>query len=210
MHQEDSATAGAADQKAEVAGARAADRQFAIVLAHLFAAVGAFAIWAAADAWQAVTGLGAAGVLSVLAALPAGFVFATVVHEWGHFAGARIAGARCSVPARIGIYAFDYDFTANTLKQFLSMSWGGQIGGALAILLLWVALPMDSAGRCMVLASAIGAFFFAGMIEWPVLSRVGSSGNPLAELSRIDRRVIHRSAQTGAVAVLLSWLILAF
>jgi hypothetical protein len=62
----------------------------------------------------------------------------------------------------------------------------------------------------MVLASAIGAFFFAGMIEWPVLMRTRTSGNPLAELSRINRDTLYRSGRTGFGAMLAAWLILAF
>ena len=188
----------------------AADRQVVILLAQLFAAAWAFALWAAADAWQALTRLPVASALSVLTALPAGLVFATLVHEWGHFAGARIAGARCTVPAKVGLYAFNYDFAANSLRHFRVMSWAGQVGGLLAILALAMLLPLDTPGRCMVLAASVGAFFFAGMIEWPVLARVGRSGNPLAELSRIDRGVIRRSAGTGVVATVLSWIFLAF
>lgn len=200
------------DSDASVASAPgdvgAADRQVVILLAQLFVAVWAFTLWAAADAWQALTHLPLASTLSVLTALPAGVVFATLVHEWGHFAGARIAGARCTVPAKVGLYAFNYDFAANSLRQFLVMSWGGQAGGALAILALAMLVPLDTPGRCMVLASSVGAFFFAGLIEWPVLARVGRSANPLAELSRIDRRVIRRSAGTGVAAVALSWIFL--
>lgn len=192
------------------AARNATDRQLALVLAHLLAAIAAFALWAAADGWQAATGIPAASLLSVLAAVPAGFVFATLVHEWGHFAGARVAGARCTVPDRIGLYAFNYDFSANSVAQFLSMSWGGQAGGALAIVLLWAALPLDTAGRCMVLASAIGAFFFAGAIEWPVIARTRTSGNPIAELSRIDRQTLYRSGRTGLLAAVLAWLLLTF
>lgn len=210
MGTEESMTPDTSGEDLRAARARQADRQLAIVFVHLFAAVGTFALWAAADAWQGVTGLKAASLLSIIAAVPAGFVFATLVHEWGHFAGARLAGARCGVPGKIGLYAFEYDFSANSVPQFLSMSWGGQAGGALAIVLLWFALPLDSAGRCMVLASAVGSFFFAGMIEWPVLSRVRQSGNPLAELGRIDRAVIYRSARTGALAAAVSWLLLTF
>lgn len=194
----------------EPADVGAADRQVVILLAQLFVAAWAFALWAAADAWQALTRLPVATALSVLTALPAGLVFATLVHEWGHFAGARVAGARCTVPAKVGLYAFNYDFAKNSLRQFLAMSWGGQAGGLLAIFALAVLLPLDTPGRCMVLAASVGAFFFAGMIEWPVLARVGRSGNPLAELSRIDRGVIRRGAGAGVAAAALSWLLLAF
>jgi len=211
MDQDGSSSAGAEGAaQSSAASGDVSDRRVKLVLAHVFAGVAALALWAAADAWQAATGLAAASLLSVLAALPAGFVFATLVHEWGHFAGARIAGARYTVPEKVGLFAFNFDFGANSVQQFLSMSWGGQIGGAISIGLLWAALPLDTAGRCMVVASAIGAFFFAGRIEWPVLARTRVSGNPLAELSRIDRSTIYSSARTGLVATVLGWLVLRF
>ncbi len=211
MDQDESSSAGPEGPgESSAAAGDASDRRVKLVLAHVFAAVAALSLWAAADAWQAATRLMAASLLSVFAAIPAGFVFATLVHEWGHFAGARVVGARYTVPEKIGLFAFNFDFGANSVRQFLSMSWGGQIGGAVSIGLLWAALPLDTAGRCMVVASAIGAFFFAGMIEWPVLARTRVSGNPLAELSRIDRATIYGSARTGLVAAVLSWLVLRF
>jgi hypothetical protein len=185
------------------------DRRIKLVAAHVLAGVTLLSLWAATDAWQAVTGLRAAALLSVLAAIPAGVVFGTLVHEWGHFAGARLGGARYTIPDRLGLFVFNYDFGANSVSQFFTMSWGGQIGGALAVVLLWWALPLDTAGRAMIVAAAIGAFFFAGTIEWPVLSRTRVSGNPLAELSKIDRDVLYRSASVGAVAGLLAWALIA-
>ena len=114
------------------------------------------------------------------------------------------------VPEKVGLFAFNYDFGVNSLRQFLAMSWGGQAGGALAIVILAHALPLDTPGRCMVVAASVGAFFFAGMIEWPVLMRVTKSANPLGELARIDRVVIRRSAATGLAVAVLSWILLAF
>ncbi len=185
------------------------DRRMNLVIAHTLASLTALSLWAATDAWQAVTGFAAASFLSVLAAIPAGVVFGTVVHEWGHFLGARLAGARYTIPDRVGLFVFNFDFGANSVSQFFSMSWGGQIAGAFAVFLLWAALPLDTAGRCMVVASAFGAFMFAGMIEWPVLKRTRESGNPLAELSRINRATLYRSGGTGLMAALLAWILLA-
>ena len=193
----------------ENSSSRDLDRRIKLVAAHLLTGVTLLSLWAATDAWQAVTGLRAAAFLSVLAAIPAGVVFGTLVHEWGHFAGARLAGARYTVPDRLGLFVFNYDFGANSVSQFFTMSWGGQIGGALAVVLLWWALPLDTAGRAMIVAAAIGAFFFAGTIEWPVLSRTRRSGNPLAELAKIDRDVLYRGGSIGSLAGLLAWALIA-
>lgn len=185
------------------------DRRAKLVGGHLLIGVSLFCLWAAADAWQAVTQLRAAALLSVLAAIPAGFVFGTLVHEWCHFAGARLSGARYRIPERFGLFVFDFDFRNNGLSQFFAMSYGGQVGSVLAVLILAVALPLDTAGRAMVIAACIGGGVFGAMIEWPVLARTRRSGDPLAELGKIDKNTLYRSAGGASAATLLSWLLLA-
>ncbi len=184
------------------------DRRAKLVGGHLLIGVTVLCLWAAADTWQAVTQLPVASLLSVLAAIPAGFVFGTLVHEWCHFAGARLSGARYSVPGRFGLFVFEYDFRNNGLSQFFAMSYGGQVGSALAVLLLAISLPTDTAGRAMLLAACVGAGVFGAMIEWPVLARTRRSGDPVGELAKIDKGTLYRSAGGSAVATLASWLLL--
>ena len=185
------------------------DRRLMLAVGHTLLGGGVFALWAAADAWQAVTGLFAAALLAVVMAVPAGAVFATLVHEWCHFLGARLAGARYRVPARFGLFVFDFDYAGNSVEQFRTMSYAGQAGSALGVLLLWFALPMDTAGRAMVVSAAVGSGVFGAMIEWPVLARVRAGATPLVALGGIDKDTLYRSAGTGAVAMLVLWLLLA-
>ena len=74
--------------------ARAADRarmkrigsyHFAMVMASL-------TLWGAAQAWAQVTGWGIAQFAAIANALIAGTIIPSVIHEWGHFAGARLMG----------------------------------------------------------------------------------------------------------------------
>lgn len=183
------------------------DRRAKLVGGHLLIGVSVLCLWAAADTWQAVTQLPVAALLSVLAAIPAGFVFGTLVHEWCHFAGARLSGARYTVPSRFGLFVFEYDFRNNGLSQFFAMSYGGQAGSALAVLLLAIALPTDTAGRAMLLAACVGAGVFGAMIEWPVLARTRRSGDPVGELAKIDKATLYRSAGGASVATLAAWLL---
>ena len=46
-------------------------------------------------------------------------------------------------------------------------------------------------------------------IECPVLRRTGLSGDPLAELSKIDVSVLLRSLAVGIVAGVIAWYLLA-
>jgi hypothetical protein len=185
------------------------EKRLVLVLAHLLVAMAVLSMWAAADAWQRVTGLALASVLAVATALPAGVVLATLLHEWGHLAGARLAGARYGIPGKPGLFVFDFDFERNTAQQFLTMSYGGQIGGALAVLLLCFALPLDSAGRAMLVSAAAGAAVFAAAIEWPVIGRTRAGANPREELGRIDRATLYGGASKGLAATFVFWLVLA-
>jgi len=187
---------------------RDSDNRLVLVGAHLLVAMLVLSLWAAADAWQAVTGLGLSGLLSVLTAFLAGFVLGTLVHEWGHFVGARVAGASYTIPGKPGLFLFNFDFSRNSASQFLTMSYGGQLGGALAVLLLWLAVPTDTAGRTMLVAAAGGAAVFAAAIEWPVIRAVRAGGEPGAALGKIDRSVLQGSALKGLLATALFWLLL--
>jgi hypothetical protein len=187
---------------------RDSDKRLVLVGTHLLVAMLVLSMWAAADTWQAVTGLALASLLSVLTAFLAGFVLGTLVHEWGHFLGARRAGAIYTIPGKPGLFVFNFDFARNSASQFLTMSYAGQLGGALAVLLLWLAVPTDTAGRAMLVAAAGGGAVFAAAIEWPVIRAVRAGGEPAAQLGKIDRAVLSSSALKGLVGTALFWLIL--
>jgi len=187
---------------------RDGDKRLVLVGTHLLVAMLVLSMWAAADAWQAVTGFALASLLSVLTAFLAGFVLGTLVHEWGHFLGARRTGAGYTIPGKPGLFVFNFDFARNSASQFLTMSYGGQLGGALAVLLLWLAVPTDTAGRAMLVAAAGGGAVFAAAIEWPVIRAVRAGGEPATALGRIDRAVLQGSALKGLVATLALWLLL--
>ena len=199
---------GAAPSSAARPELRDSDKRLVIAGSHLLVAMLVLSMWAAADTWQAETGFALASLLSVLTAFLAGFVLGTLVHEWGHFLGARRAGAGYTVPGKPGLFVFNFDFARNSPSQFLTMSHGGQLGGALAVLLLWLAVPTDTAGRAMLVAAAVGGAVFAAAIEWPIIRAVRAGGDPATELGRIDRAVLQGSALKGLLATALFWLLL--
>lgn len=184
-------------------------RLLRIFLAHTLAIVALLGIWAGVDAWQHVTHLAAAALLSVLAAAFAGATTTALVHEWGHYAGTRWCDASYTVPETTGLFLFNFDYAANDVRQFVIMSYGGQAGGALALLLLWLAVPLDTAGRAMLLCSGAGYVAFTIAFEWPLIARVRASGEPLRELATITRGDIYRFEAIGAATALLLWLVLA-
>lgn len=172
---------------------------------HLAIWLGAFGVFAAADSWSAITGLGFAAFLALVAAIVAGLTSTTLIHEWFHFAGARICGASFGIPGSSGLFVFDWHYDKNTLQQFYTMSVAGSLGSAAGIALLWLAVPSDTSARAALIASGIASFAYGACIEWPVLKRVRRSRDPLAELTKINQLVLTRSFVVAMVVGLVAW-----
>lgn len=176
---------------------------------HLLVWIGALGLFAAADSWSLLSGLGLADLLAVVTGALAGLVTTTLIHEWFHFLGAQLSGGRFGIPEKSGLFVYDWDFQRNDTAQFFLMSVAGSVGGALSLLLVWYALPPVTAGRAAVFAGAIAGFVFGAVIEWPVLRRVRFGGEPLAELSKIDEQVLVRALLSATGAGLLTLYLVA-
>jgi hypothetical protein len=149
--------------------------------------------FAAADTWSTLSGLLIAEVLCVITAALAGISITTLAHEWFHYFGARFSKANITIPKRQGLFVYRWDFGTNSTGQFLIMSIAGSIGSFLAVILLWSTVPADTLGRAVLGSAAVASFIYSALIEWPVIRRSRLSGDPLAELSQIDKRLLSRS-----------------
>lgn len=174
---------------------------------HGLVFVVALSLFAAADSWSAITGLGIATVLCIVTGALAGIIITTLVHEWFHYLGARYSGAAFDVPQKQGLFLYNWDFTHNSVRQFLIMSVAGSVGGILALTILWLSVPADSWGRAALQGGAIASVVFAAVIEWPVIRRVRISRDPLAQMSTIDQRVLSRSFVVSSIAGVLMTLV---
>jgi len=171
--------------------------------------LGALGLFAAADSWVLLSGLGLASLLAVVAGALAGITTTTLVHEWFHLAGVRFAGGAYDIPDKLGLFVYDWDFDANDSRQFVIMSIAGSVGGVLSLLLVWMVVPADTLGRAALYGGTVAGFVFASIVEWPVLSRVRAGGAPLAELSKINERVLTRAFFGAAGAGVLTLLLLS-
>ncbi len=149
---------------------------------HGLGLLGVIILFAAADSWATLTDLGVARGFAVLAAVLAGIGFAHLMHEWGHFLGARWSGAKAPLKAEPTLLAYDFDFKSNTNEHFLAMSYGGTLGNFLAITLIALAIPMDEPHRVALLSSAIAAAGFVAKLEWPVILHARENKDPMAAL----------------------------
>jgi hypothetical protein len=176
---------------------------------HALVLLLALSAFAAADSWNTITGLGLAGLLCVITAALAGITITTLVHEWFHYLGARFSGASFDIPARQGLFVYDWDFSSNSVSQFLFMSIAGSVGGFLSVIFLWNAVPVDSWGRAALSGGAIASVVYAALIEWPVIRRTRRSGDPLAELSKIDQHLLSRSFIIASIVGVLMTLFIS-
>lgn len=176
---------------------------------HALVWLGALGLFAAADSWVLLSGLGLASLLAVVSGALAGVTTATLIHEWFHLVGARVSGGDYDIPQKLGLFVYDWDFDANNTRQFMTMSIAGSVGGALSLLLVWTVLPADTLGRAALYGGTVAGFVFAAIVEWPVLSRVRAGGKPLAELSKINERVLTQAFLGAAGAGLLTLLLLS-
>jgi hypothetical protein len=153
---------------------------------HFAAVMAALTLWGAGDAWASQSGMALAFIVSLGNALIAGFVIASIAHEWGHFSGARLAGSISPVleqPVRY-FFMFNFNMEKNSVGQFLSMSTGGPLANWLLVLLFLVLIPVDTASRALIIATVAGIAVNVSLFEVPIILRVRNSGEPQQELAR--------------------------
>ncbi|MFN7951743.1 MAG: hypothetical protein U0610_08440 [bacterium] len=147
-----------------------ATRDALIVAAAGAAWIGDTALAGRSDGGTAALGI-ATGVLTALV----GFL----THEWGHLAGALLAGSTVHFPNRIiAPLLFHFDGNRNGRRQFLAMSYGGFAASAVALALLVWLVPGDRwSGRTALVLAGIGTLVTL-VAEVPTAVRV-ARGAPL-------------------------------
>jgi hypothetical protein len=153
---------------------------------HFVMGMAALTLWGAADTWAVASGWPLAWAVALANAVIAAAVVTGVVHEWAHYAGARLAGAETRIfeqPVRY-FFLFEFLLDRNDRRQFLWMSWGGILAPWLLVLLTARCVPIDNASRAMLLAAFVARAVQIGVFEVPVALRTAQGGEPRAELRR--------------------------
>ncbi len=176
---------------------------------HGVAALALITLWAAADTWFVTTNLLIANIISVINALVAGSFLAVIFHEWGHFAGARVAKSYSPMGREIkSQFIFGFRFDRNTSSQFVSMSLGGPIGNWLLVLLVFFLVPTDNLGRVTLLAIVVARAVSVCVFEMPVILRTLDGGDPQTELDKqLNGGAGDRSQVLGYLSGAALWLI---
>ena len=82
---------------------------------HLLLVLVTLGLYAAADSWYILTGLGLALLLSIATALLVGISVSTLIHEWFHLLGAKLSGGAYHIPAKPGLFVYDWHFADNNV-----------------------------------------------------------------------------------------------
>lgn len=176
---------------------------------HLAVWLLSFSMFAATDSWAVLTGLPLASFINILAGIVAGFVTVNLTHEWFHYLGAKLSSAHYTIADKPGLFVFDWQFDKNSLKQFYMMSIAGNVGGALGVIALFMAISADNSGRMALIAGAVAGFVLGAIIEWPVLMRTRKSGQPLLELAKLSPSALGKATAGSAIAGVLCWMALS-
>lgn len=179
---------------------------FSLLARDTAIALAALSLWAAADTWYLVSGLGFALAISVLDAIFVGYILGALFHEWGHYAGAKLSSASAPrvKPKGTSLFRFNFDMAANTQRQFHWMSFGGWVfhWGLLAILVL--AMPFDSIGRIALVSSVFGFILYATFIETGILRQTLGGSDPAETLGKLSAKTFQQAGIVGSVAGLFA------
>ena len=179
---------------------------FSLLARDTAIALAVLSIWAAADTWYLVSGLGLALAISVLDAIFVGYILGALFHEWGHYTGAKLSGASAPrvKPKGTSLFRFNFDMAANTQRQFHWMSFGGWVfhWGLLAILVL--AMPFDSIGRIALVSSVFGFILYATFIETGILRQTLGGSDPAETLGQLSAKTFQQAGIVGSVAGLFA------
>lgn len=175
---------------------------------HFVMGMGALTLWGAADAWAVQTDWGLAWAAAMANAVIATYVLTGILHEWGHYAGARLSGSLA--PARPEpvnyFFMFDFSFKENDTRQFVWMSLGGILVPWLMVLgTLW-AIPIDNPSRALLLAGLVTRAVQVSLFEVPVTMRASQGGDPRKELGAQLKAGFTTSRNISLAVGALVWL----
>lgn len=172
---------------------------------------GALSLWAAADTWHQTTGLFIAEVVAIVDALLVGAILATLFHEWGHYAGAKASGAavRRVAPKGLSIFRFNFQFEENDHRQFHWMTYGGHIGHWAVVIILALALPLDTLSRISLVGAAFAFVVFATVIEYNIVKDTWNGADPATRLGKLTPSDFQQAGVIGAIAGLFAIAVLA-
>jgi len=166
-------------------------------------------LFAAAESWATVSRLALASLLSVVDGLLVGAVTGAIVHEWGHFVGARLGGGHAPLkPLTKFPPLYDFDYVKNDGRAFLWMSYGGNIAHASLVLAYLILVPTRSMGTAALVAGAFGFAVFSSLVEIPVIQQARRGVPGLEALAVIPKDFLSKYLPWALGAAFAAYVVL--
>lgn len=152
-------------------------------LAHGTVALVLVCLLTMVNLWELSSNTRYASYIAAIWAFLCGLGFSHIIHEWCHYAGARLAKSAITLKPKIHPLFFDFVFEKNTPRQFLYLSLGGLVGNYLLLALLLYSPVEDSIAMTSLLAAVLGQLVFVLLLELPISVEVMRGKDPLAALT---------------------------
>ena len=179
-----------------------------VAMRHGAAFLAALTLWGAADFWAGGSGMLLAQGLALLNAVGAGIVIAYLTHEWGHFAGARLARAVSPVMKQpTSFFMFTFKHELNSRSQFLAMSAGGPVANWTLTFVLFLLLPLATWSQALLLATVLAIAVSVSVFELPILRRVMYGQDPAETVQQRLQEAGDLPRYTGLAAGAAAWLL---
>jgi len=206
----ESADAAGAENGAAAEPPADASRLWLVALRDVALVLAALSLWAGADTAYVVTRTVFAAILASGGGLLVGAAVGALLHEWGHFAGARLSGGTAPLaPAKGFLPLFNFDFKRSEPRHFQAMSVCGNVAHWLVVLTLAAALPIETPGRVALVSGSFGFALFASITEFPVILKNHEGVAPLEALRTIRPDFLVRNGLLGAGGAALLSVVLA-
>ena len=151
---------------------------------HAAFVLGSLSLWGASDYWAAESGLVLALGLALINSIVAGIIIASILHEWGHFLGARLSGSNAPLLEKtFSFFFFNFKDEGNSKGQFLKMSLGGPTANWALVVGFFFLLPLETWSQMLLLATLLSIAVSVSIFEVPVMLRI-QEGEPSAIIQR--------------------------
>lgn len=136
------------------------------------------------------------------------YVICYILHEWGHYLGALLTGIKMPLGPYQGAFLGQFHIDDYTRKQYLWLSWGGDIGHVVVtVIALWLYATF---GGFTLASFAVGGVAFSIQslaVDQPVIWKVtfGADVKEAAAKGTTPQVILKRTWQTwipGAIALI--------
>ena len=145
---------------------------------HAAFVLGSLSLWGVSDYWAAESELILALGLALINSVVAGTIIASILHEWGHFLGARLSGSNSPLLEKtFFFFFFNFKDEGNTKSQFLQMSLGGPLANWSLVIGVFFLLPLETWSQILLIATMLSIAVSVSIFEVPIMLRL-KDGEP--------------------------------